>query len=264
MQLRPVPLRAVAPGWVAAPLALTAAAVLWHLALPERYYGDAAVFLEGPLPAVAGAGLGLWIHRHSPAWFAALAGCAFATFALLSSALVLGTLLFGPITALLGAWGTLRAVWPQGLLLLPQLWGTPFGLYVAWVAVKSLLVWGALGYLVALFLHGDGRARPAQAWLLGAWRDLTQGRAFRRHQRQQLREYRQLYLDALKQGAAPPAPPAGLLPGAAAGDGARSAYWLLRIGLLLAGAVSAALFWAAVGDELQALARRAAWPFWFR
>ena len=137
----------------------------------------------------------------------------------------------------------------------PRLLGSPYLLWAVWVASKTLLAWGALAYLGSLVLRQSGRD-----WLRWRWRDLTQGWAFRRDQRQLLREYQHEYLAAKKQGRPLPPRPPELVSDAAMssfGGGAQAAYWLLRIGYFLVGGT---LFWWAFGDYLALIAHRLAGP----
>src|SRR5690242_4786512 len=48
---------------------LMALAILWHLLLPpiDARYGS-GVYVQGPIPAVIGAGIGLTLHRAAPPW----------------------------------------------------------------------------------------------------------------------------------------------------------------------------------------------------
>ena len=231
------------------------AAVAWHLLLPAALAGNAATYLEGPLPAVLGAAAGLWLHQRAPTWRAALAACAFAMLGLLLAILTLGLVVFGPMGALRGLGQWLASPYPAAFLALPRVLGSPYLLWVLWMAAKTLLAWGALAYLAALLLRREGRA-----WLRWRWLDLTQGWAFRRDQRQRLREYRHAYLTALKAGQPPPPRPPELVPDVAAGGfggGAQAAYWLLRIAYFLIGGT---LFWWAFGDYLALIAHRLAGP----
>ena len=256
-----------------------ALALLWHAGLDAQFYRyfPAAIWLEGPLPAVLGAGVGLWLHRArdrqatvpagtvpaapSPGWFLGLAACGFAALGLLLAILLPGPFAVGLLGTLKGLWGLLRAVWPASFFVLPEVWGTPYASYVGWMCVKALLLWGAAGYVAALLVRAGRRD-----WLRWRWRDLTQSRAFRRDQKQRLREYRQAYLAALSDGQPPPPRPVELVPDVAMGDGwgnhARTAFWLVRIVLLLVGGVS---FWAMFGDALVHATTRAispALPWW--
>lgn len=231
------------------------AAIAWHVLLPAVLAGNAAAYLEGPLPAVLGAAAGLWLHRSAPTWLAVLAACAFAMLGLLLAILTVGLVVFGPMGALRGLGQWFASPYPSAFIALPRVLGSPYLLWAVWMAGKTLLAWGALAYLGSLVLRREGRA-----WLRWRWLDLTQGWAFRRDQRQRLREYRHAYLAALKAGQPPPPRPAELVPDVAAGGfggGAQAAYWLLRIGYFLVGGT---LFWWAFGDYLALIAHRLAGP----
>lgn len=237
-------------------------AVWWHLLLPSDIYRSfpVGVYLEGPFPALLGAAVGRWWHRHEPPRLRALGVAAGAAVGLLLAILLLGPLFIGlsaPFKGLGGVWSILPG---RAFMLLAhgELWSDPRRLWVwpLWLAVKSVLFWALLAYLVMLALRHDARAKLR--WL---WRDLTQNHAFRREQRRLHREYRHLYLEALKAGQAPPAPPPGYVPGAGAGDGwadnAKGLFWLVRIVLLFVGGIS---FWAIFGDYLVQIMQRLTGP----
>ena len=219
---------------VAVMVLLVLAAVLWHLMLPAGYYRNIAVYLEGPLPAVVGAAAGLWRHRDEPAPVRALAACLWAVVACAVVIALVGTLRFGPLQALAGLWALLRNGFriPFAAMLSTSGGST---LYLFWAGIRTLLVWGALGYVALLLLRPETRGR-----LGSVAAGYGERRAFGRVQRQQAAEYRRLYLEAVKNGQTPPAPPPILTAPALGtnwGGHAQIAYWLLRIGLAVAGAI---------------------------
>lgn len=222
---------------------LLAAVVLWHLLLPGFFYRDSAVFIEGPLPALLGAAVGLWLFRTEPSAFQALAGCAGAALASLACVLVFGLLLFGPWDMALGVWAMLRNGLRVPFAALPAAIGSPYGLWVFWMGVKTLLLWGAIGFGILVYRrHG---ADPRELW--GGLRDR---RVMSADLRRRGREYSRLYAAAVRAGEAPPAPPPGLMPQMAGGgiEGyARLSYWALRIGLALVGAAG---LYAAIGQAV--------------
>jgi hypothetical protein len=229
------------------------AALVWHVLLPPMLAGNPASYLEGPLPAVLGAAAGLWLHQRAPTWLAVLAACAFAMLGLLLAILTVGLVVFGPMGALRGIGQWFASLYPSAFIALPRLLGSPYLLWAVWVAGKTLLAWGALAYLGAILMRREGRE-----WLRWRWRDLTQSHAFRRDQKQRLREYRQAFLVAVNSGQPPPPRPPELVPDVAmGGGGAQAAYWLLRIGYFLVGGT---LFWWAFGDYLALIAHRLAGP----
>jgi hypothetical protein len=237
------------------------AAIVWHVLLPSSYYRDSAVFLEGPLPALIGAGVGLWVHRRSPTWLAVLSACAFAFLALLAALLAVGFFTAGPMRTFRAIGQLFASLYPLPFLAIAQgVLATPYALWVCWMALKTLIAWGAVGYLVALCFRPDARA-----WLRWRWRDVTQSWAFRRDQKQRLREYRQAYLDALKAGLPPPPRPPELMPDIAMGNGggAQAAYWTLRIAYFLIGGT---LFWWAFGEQMTLILQRLTGPlpWWMR
>ncbi|MGG5812382.1 hypothetical protein [Falsiroseomonas sp. CW058] len=241
--------------WLLIGLAALLLAVLWHVLLPAQYYRffPVAIWLEGPIPAALGATAGLWWHRRDAAWLAALGACAFAFAAMFATILLLGPFLFGLIGTFRGLWAHLQSVMPASFAALLSVWNTAYVPYASWACLRTMLAWGSLAYLAVLFVKGGGRA-----WLQWRWRDLLQRRAFRRHQEQLRREYQDAYLKAVAAGQAPPSLPPGYVPGAARdGDGAQTAYWLLRIGYFLIGG---ALFWWAFGDQLALIVQRLTGP----
>ena len=208
------------------------AALLWHAMGPTAYYRNIAVYLEGPLPAVAGAAIGLWLHADDRPPVPVLAACFWAIIASLAVVLVAGSLAFGPFSAARGAFLLLRngVRLPFAALLTAN--GPP--VYLFWAGIKTALVWGAAAYLVLLALRPESRDR-LQTLAAG----YGEQRAFTREQRQQARDYRRIYLEAVRSGQAPPAPPPILsapVLGSRWNGRIQLFYWLLKIGLAIAGA----------------------------
>lgn len=210
---------------------VSAATLAWHLALPGLFYRSSAVFIEGPLPALAGAAVALRLHRDDRPSVQALAACGWAFVAGVVAILVLGLPVFG-VSATLGSLLTLA----RNALRLPFLdaIGSPYAAWLLWMGVKAVMTWGALAYAVLLYCrHGAEGLRG----LLTGW---GEQRAFNAGQRDEFEAYRRLYNEARKTGAPLPAAPASLVPGSGRERGgfdwARGAYWLVRIGVALTGA----------------------------
>ncbi len=234
-------------------------AALWHLCLPAFFYRNAGVFIDGPLPAVAGVALALWLGRADPPLRRALGGCAWGLLALLGSILVFGTWCFGPFQSLPALWGELREGCRLPFSALVELWGSERFVYGFWSGFQPVLLWGAVAYVALSLLRpvGPGRLRA----LVGG---LGDQRAFNIAQRQQLKAYRAQYLAALRGGEAPPPVPAGIVPVAGGAGGLVRAHLALKIGLTIAGALGlAGGGWALLGDALKGPLSALAWRGFF-
>jgi hypothetical protein len=228
-------------------LYLLLAVLLWHLLLPGWFYHTPAVYLEGPLPAVVGVAFGLWLHQAETLRLQALGACGWGIFASMAAVLIGGSMLFGPLTAIVGLYALVRNVFHIPFIDAFRAIGSGYLPYVIWMGIKTLLAWGAIGYIVLLFTHLD---------LASRFRDTFAShgvnRTFTREQRKQAADYRRRYVEAVKAGGTPPPTPPGLV---ALGPGmtgawhnrARFAYWAVRIGIALAGVVG---LWSAFKDQL--------------
>lgn len=212
--------------------ALLAATLLWHFALPSLFYRSSAVFIEGPLPAILGAAVALWLHRADRPAVQALAACGWALLAGVVAIVVFGLPLFG-ILATLGSLLTLA----RNAVRFPfaDAIGSPYAAWLLWMGVKTVLVWGAVAYAVILYRrHGAEGVHG----LLSGW---GEQRAFNAGQRDEFKAFRRRYNEAKRNGGPLPTAPASLVaPGSGREHGgldwARSAYWLVRIGVALIGA----------------------------
>jgi hypothetical protein len=228
-----------------------ALAVSFHIALPDiPYYQGLPVYLEGPFPFIIGAALGVWFHRAEARWFRWLGVCGYGVAFTVAAILLLGSVVSGPGYAFKSTYNLLvSSIATVPFSVLPEAWGTTFFLYLVWTSLRSLVIWGALAYGIALLNRPHTRAR-----MRARFDDLRQKRAFERHQRQLHRDYREAYLSAVRAGQEPPPPPAGLLPAIAGPSGgyARTTFWTLRIVLLVGGLLWG---WAMLDEYIYALAR---------
>ena len=210
---------------------VSAAALLWHFALPGLFYRNSAFLIEGPFPALAGAAVALWLHRADRPAVQALAACGWAFLAGVVAIIALGLPAFGPL-AMLGSLVTLA----RNALRVPfaDVLGSPYAAWLFWMGVKTVLAWGALAYGALLY------RRHGVAGLRGLWSDWREERNFDAAQREERRAFRRLYNDAVKSGGPLPAAPRSLVaPAARSRTGlgwAQSGYWLVRIAVALVGA----------------------------
>lgn len=210
---------------------LLASTAVWHITLPGLFFRSAAVFIEGPLPAICGATVALWLHRDDTPTGKTLAACGWAFAACLLAVIAFGLPLFGILATLSGLLTLAR-----NALRFPFLDLTgPYAPWLLWMGLKAVLTWCAVAYVVLLYRrHGRAGLRE----LLTGW---SEQRTFNASQREQWRAYRSLYAKAVKAGETLPAAPASLAPQGygrepSAFGWARSTYWLARAGLALAGA----------------------------
>lgn len=228
-------------------LYLLIAVVLWHLLLPGWFYHTSAVYLEGPLPAFAGAAFGLWLHQAETPRMQALGACGWAIFVSIAAVLVGGTMLFGPLAAIRGFYALMRNLFHIPFVDAPRAIGSGYFPYVFWMGVKTVLAWGAVAYVVLLFTRYDLKSRLQEIFA-----NRSVNRTFTVEQRKQWTDYRRRYVEAVKAGGTPPAAPAGLMPAGAVPAGswhnrAKFAYWAVRIGVALAGLFG---LWSAFKDQL--------------
>lgn len=229
----------------------------WLFALPSPFFQrfPAAVWLEGPVPAWIGAAVGLRQAHALPGWQQGLRAAAYASLALFLAALVLGPFFSGLVPAFWGVVGLFRILSGNAFVVLSdsRVWGLNLS-WALWVGVKTLLLWGGIGYGVLLFVQRDGKAK-LRDW----WSQQGDRRAFTREQRAQMAEYQKLYMAARRAGQPVPPAPAGLMvgaPGVSWGDRAKLTFWAVRIGLLLVGAFG---LWALFGGYATAIARELVW-----
>ena len=228
-------------------IGLAVAVLAWHLMLPGWFYHTSAVYLEGPLPALVGAAFGVWLHQADTPRMQAVGACGWATFAGILAVAVLGTVSFGPFAAIAGLYGLFRAGFHLPFVDVPRAIGSGYAPYVFWMGVKTLLIWGAVAYVILIFTRFDLKARFSQLFA-----NRSEERAFTVEQRRQWADYRKQYLAAVKGGETPPAAPPGLVPLGAAPAGtwhnrAKFVYWAVRIGVALAGVLG---LWTAFKDQL--------------
>lgn len=249
------------PVWA---LVLGAAVLLsftFYASLPDvPIYRGLAVYLEGPVPFIIGAALGVWLHRTSPGWLMTLGACGCAVAFAVAGILLLGTVFKGPVFALRSTYnvlGSSAVILPFSLL--PEAWGTSFFTYILWTSVRSVVIWGGIAYGVLIAFKPETRRRVRVLF-----DTMFEERAFDRHQRQLYRQYRAEYVRAVNAGQPPPPPPPELLPATQYGRSfdsyARSAFWVLRIVLLLVGA---AWGWALIDQYVYAAARSVGFPLFF-
>lgn len=226
---------------------LLALAVVWHLCLPGFFYRSAGVFIDGPLPAVAGVAVALWFWRAEPPLLQAVIACAWALLAVLASVLVLGTLAAGPLRAIPALWGELREGFRLPFSAAVDTWGSPYFGYALWSSLRPFLLWGTLAFVVIVL------RQPAGPLRLGGFPGRLADRwAFNTAQRRQMNSYRSTYLAALRGGETPPPPPPGLMPGTGGSHGLATAHLVLKIGLAVAGALGLmGGAWSLLGDVLR-------------
>lgn len=232
------------------------AAILWHLILPGWFYHTKAIYLEGPLPALAGAAVGLRLHRDDTLQLQLCGACGWAIAGSILAILLLGTLIFGPFQAIGALFVLLRDAFRIPFAALLTASGSPYMAYVFWMGIKTLLLWGAAAYLFLILTRLDLRGRLGLA--VQSHRD---SRAFNAEQRRQWAGYQKQYLEAVRNGGTPPPAPAGLVPPGAAPAGswhhrAKFAYWAVRAGIAIAGILG---LWTALNQQLLGFAMPIFW-----